>query len=53
MVASVPADDEIERVVLDAFLCLWCHAGARPCPLQIGTEHHQPLAIGRRRLGSG
>ena len=65
MVAAVPADDEIQRVVLDtdddlvdqrphdAFPCLGCHADARPCPLQIGTEHHQPLAIGGRRLGSG
>ena len=65
MVAAVPADHEIQRVVLDADDDL---VDQRPhdalaralvsrrrssMPLQVGTERHQPLAIGRRELGSG
>ena len=65
MVAAVPADHQIERVVLDAdddlvdqrshdpLARLGCHAGTRPGPLQIGAERHQPLAIGRCEIDSG
>jgi hypothetical protein len=66
MVTAVPADHEVERVLLDtdddlidqspydALLRLVGNAGTVPGALEIGTEGHQSLAIdGTQCAGPG